>query len=133
MSSFVARVLSSRCFTLDKHHRTFLPSTDFTYREAGKNAYNVVICIPFVKEHGHTLILCLDRHELLRCIMPKIDGNELFFTIEMDILRNMRFTEEEICKLGDDTLNFHVVKPVSGDLKDYRCGIAVKVISKYAF
>jgi hypothetical protein len=51
----------------------------------------------------------------------------------MDILRNMRFTEEEICKLGDDTLNFHVVKPFSGDLKDYRCGIAVKVISKYAF
>ena len=133
MSAYVARVLSSGCFTLDTRRKTFFPSREITYREACKNHHNVVISIPFSSERARILTLCLDRHELLRSITAEQEGDEVVFTIELDILRNLRFKEEEIWKLGDETQNFHVLKPVSGNLKDFGKHVVTKVISKHAF
>jgi hypothetical protein len=133
MSAYVARVLNDGCLTFDTRRKAFFPSRDTTYTVANRSHHNVVVSIPYMRNNIRVLTLCLDRHELLRSITAEQEDDQVFFIIELDILRNLRFKEEEICKLGDDTLNFHILKPVSGNLKDFGKHVVTKVISKHAF
>lgn len=129
MNAFVSNVMRSGCFALDKRRKSFFASDTRVAVKMRQTNRNVTVCIPFMKGQTKTLVLCLDRYDLLKSVIAEEVDGCVFFVVEMDILRLLKFTEEQLRKLADDDKNFHIIKPASGNLSDFCKGVSVNVVS----
>jgi hypothetical protein len=131
MNSFVDNVLNSNdCYILGRNYKTFYISAEKVSTLMKKSRCNVTLCIRPLREKGVTPVtLCLDRQKLLKSIMPEELNGEIFYTIQMDVLRRFRFSEEQLCNLADDEMNFHIINAASGASKSLHCVIIDNVVS----
>lgn len=131
MESFVDNVLNSKgCYVLGQGYKRFRISAEKVSTLMKRSRFSVTLCFRVLTEEGVVpMNLCLDRHKLLKSIIPEELNGEIFYTIEMDVLRRFRFSEEQLRNLADDGMNFHVINTASGSSKNLHGVVVDNVVS----
>jgi hypothetical protein len=131
MESFIDNMLNSKgCYVLGQGYKRFRISAEKVSTLMKRSRFSVTLCIHLLREKSVVpMTLCLDRQKLLNSIIPEELNGEIFYTINMDVLRRFRFSEEQLCNLADNDMNFHVINAVSGSSKNLHGVVVDNVVS----